>query len=113
WLELDERFGSDVSWDGLQRERETQWQRIPHLFGAPFYFIEYAIAQLGALQLWVRSLDEGQSTAIDSYLHALSLGGSRPLPELFGAAGIELDFSARMIERLVERVEAELARLPE
>ena len=113
WLELDERFGSDVSWDGLQRERETQWQRIPHLFGAPFYFIEYAIAQLGALQLWVRSLDEGESTAIDSYLHALSLGGSRPLPELFGAAGIELDFSARMIERLVERVEAELARLPE
>ncbi|MEQ8316789.1 MAG: M3 family oligoendopeptidase [Phycisphaerales bacterium] len=113
WLELDERFGNDVSWDGLQRERETQWQRQLHLFSHPFYYIEYGIAQLGALQLWMRSLDEGESTAIDAYLHALSLGGSRPLPELFEAAGIKLDFSVGTISRLVERVEAELSKLPE
>lgn len=113
WLKLDERFGSDVSWDGLERERETQWQRQLHLFSHPFYYIEYGIAQLGALQLWMRSLDEGESTAIDAYLHALSLGGSRPLPELFEAAGIKLDFSVDTIARLTERVEAELAKLPE
>lgn len=113
WLELDERFGSDVSWDGLQRERETQWQRQLHLFSHPFYYIEYGIAQLGSLQLWMRSLDEGEAVAIDAYLHALSLGGSRPLPELFEAAGIKLDFSVETIARLAERVEAELAKLPE
>lgn len=113
WLELDERFGSDVSWDGLQRERETQWQRQLHLFSHPFYYIEYGIAQLGSLQLWMRALDEGEAVAIDAYLHALSLGGSRPLPELFEAAGIKLDFSVETIARLAERVEAELAKLPE
>ncbi len=113
WLDLDERFGSDVSWDGLQRERETQWQRQLHLFSHPFYYIEYGIAQLGSLQLWMRSLDEGEAVAIDAYLHALSLGGSRPLPELFEAAGIKLDFSVDTIARLTERVEAELAKLPE
>lgn len=113
WLELDERFGSDVSWDGLERERETQWQRQLHLFSHPFYYIEYGIAQLGSLQLWMRSLDEGEAVAIDAYLHALSLGGSRPLPELFEAAGIKLDFSVETISRLAERVEAELAKLPE
>ena len=63
WLELDERFGNDVSWDGLQRERETQWQRQLHLFSHPFYYIEYGIAQLGSLQLWVRALEEGEATA--------------------------------------------------
>jgi oligoendopeptidase F len=113
WLELDERFGSAVSWDGLERERETQWQRQLHLFSHPFYYIEYGIAQLGALQLWMRSLDEGEAVAIDAYLHALSLGGSRPLPELFEAAGIKLDFTVGTIARLTERVEAELAKLPE
>jgi len=113
WLELDERFGNDVSWDGLERERQTQWQRQLHLFSHPFYYIEYGIAQLGSLQLWVRALEEGESTAIDAYLHALSLGGSRPLPELFEAAGVKLDFSVGTITRLTERVEAELAKLPE
>ncbi|MCW5756327.1 MAG: M3 family oligoendopeptidase [Phycisphaeraceae bacterium] len=113
WLELDERFGSDVSWDGLDRERATQWQRQLHLFSHPFYYIEYGIAQLGALQLWMRALDEGEATAIDAYLHALSLGGSRPLPQLFEAAGVKLDFSVDTISRLTRRVEAELAKLPE
>ena len=61
----------------------------------------------------MRALEEGEATAIDAYLHALSLGGSRPLPELFEAAGVKLDFSVDTISRLAERVEAELAKLPE
>ncbi|MBL9032699.1 MAG: M3 family oligoendopeptidase [Phycisphaerae bacterium] len=113
WLAIDDRFGPDVSWDGLEATRRTLWHRQSHLFGAPFYYIEYGIAQLGALQLWLRSLEEGPRAAIESYLAALRLGGSRPLPELFAAAGIRFDFGADIVARLVERVERELERLPE
>ncbi|MDX9912728.1 MAG: M3 family oligoendopeptidase [Phycisphaerales bacterium] len=113
WLHLDETLGAGVSWDGLDAEREVVWQKQPHLFGAPLYYIEYGIAQLGALGLWLRSLEEGPSVAIDAYIKALSLGGSRPLPELFAAAGIEFDFGPSRVARLVERVEKELAKLPE
>ncbi|MEN0021448.1 MAG: M3 family metallopeptidase, partial [Planctomycetota bacterium] len=113
WLTLDERFGRAVSWQGLDAARANAWQRQGHLFGAPFYYIEYGIAQLGSLQLWLRSLEEGPAVAIDAYLTALKLGGSRPLPELFKAAGLEFDFGPEIVGRLAERVEAELAKLPE
>ncbi|MEM9166151.1 MAG: M3 family oligoendopeptidase [Planctomycetota bacterium] len=113
WLDLDNRFGRAFSWDGLDEARAKAWQRQGHLFGAPFYYIEYGIAQLGALQLWIRSLDEGPATSIDAYINALTLGGSRPLPELFNAAGLTFDFGPETVGRLVERVEKELAKLPE
>ncbi|MEO1007867.1 MAG: M3 family oligoendopeptidase [Planctomycetota bacterium] len=113
WLELDERFGHAVSWDGLDKERAWLWQRQLHLFSHPFYYIEYGIAQLGSLQLWLRSQEEGEAVAVDAYLDALALGGSKPLPQLFEAAGARLDFSVDMIKRLTDRVEAELAKLPE
>jgi oligoendopeptidase F len=113
WLALDDRFGHAVSWDGLEQPRESMWHRQMHLFGAPFYYIEYGIAQLGALQLWLKSLEEGQTAAIDAYFNGLSLGGSKPLPELFKAAGLKFDFGPAMVQRLVDRVERELERLPE
>jgi oligoendopeptidase F len=113
WLALDERFGPRMSWDGLEEHRAKMWQRQLHLFGAPFYYIEYGIAQLGALQLWLRSLEEGESTAVEAYMKALSLGGSKPLPELFAAAGLKFDFGPEIVKRLVDRVEAELEKLPE
>jgi len=113
WLALDERFGHAVSWEGAEDFRQRLWQRQGHLFGAPFYYIEYGIAQLGALQLWLRSVEEGQDVAIDAYKAALSLGGSRPLPDLFGAAGIRFDFGPEIVTRLVDRVEAELEALPD
>lgn len=113
WLELDRRFGRGFSWDGLEAARDSGWQKQGHLFGNPFYYIEYGIAQLGALGLWIRSLEEGPEVAIDAYIKALSLGGSRPLPELFAAAGLEFDFGPAVVERLVARVESELAKLPE
>jgi oligoendopeptidase F len=89
------------------------WHRQMHLFGAPFYYIEYGIAQLGALQLWLKSLEEGPTAAISAYLKGLSLGGSRPLPELFRATGLRFDFGPDIVARLVDRVEKELERLPE
>ncbi len=113
WLEVEGRFAHDVSWQGLEAAREKMWHRQMHLFGAPLYYIEYGIAQLGAIQLWVRSLEEGEQAAIRSYKSALALGGSRPLPELFAAAGLKFDFGAAMVSRLLERVERELERLPE
>jgi len=118
WLGLEERFGylgrARVDFEGIDPAiRASGWQRQGHLFSAPLYYIEYGIAQLGALQLWVRSLDEGEAPVIDSYLHALSLGNTRPLPELFEACGIRFDFGPDMLGSLVQRAEAELAKLPE
>ncbi len=112
WIRLDERFGRGFSWEGLETYRDSGWQKQGHLFGSPFYYIEYGIAQLGALGLWIRSLEEGPSVAIDAYIRALSLGGSRPLPELFESAGLAFDFGPETVGRLVERVESELAKLP-
>jgi oligoendopeptidase F len=113
WLALEDRFGAGVEWSGLDAEHASLWHRQPHLWGHPFYYIEYGIAQLGALQLWLHSLERGESAAVDAYLRALSLGGSRPLPELFEAAGLEFDFGPETVSRLVERVEAQLDSLPD
>ncbi|MEX2219989.1 MAG: M3 family oligoendopeptidase [Phycisphaerales bacterium] len=113
WLALDDRFGHEVAWQGLEPHRAALWQRQLHLYGAPMYYIEYGIAQLGALGLWLRSLEEGEKTAVEAYMKALSLGGSKPLPDLFSAAGLRFDFGPETIKRLVDRVEKELEKLPE
>jgi oligoendopeptidase F len=113
WLGLDERFGSAVSWQGLRATRATLWHRQLHLFSHPFYYVEYGIAQLGALQLWLQSIEKGETTAVESYIRALSLGGSKPLPELFASAGLTFDFGPDIVKRLADRVHAELAKLPE
>jgi oligoendopeptidase F len=113
WLDLDRRFGGGVDWSGLESVREALWHRQLHIFTHPFYYIEYGIAQLGALQLWLTSLEKGAAHAIDLYMKGLSLGGSRTLPELFAASGLAFDFGAATVQRLVDRVEAELAKWPE
>jgi len=111
WLELDKAFGAAVDWSGYQENRESYWQRQLHLFVHPFYYIEYGIAQLGALQLWLR-FKRDPKEALNGYRSALALGGSRPLPELFEAAGARFDFSAETIKPLVDAVQEELADLP-
>jgi oligoendopeptidase F len=111
WLELQGLYGPDVSWDGLDQERAKLWQRQLHLFEVPFYYIEYGIAQLGALQMWM-IYREDPARAIELYRAALSLGGSKPLPALFEAAGLEFDFSPVTVARLLSEVEAEMAKLP-
>jgi oligoendopeptidase F len=111
WLELNERFGPAVSWDGLERYLEMAWQRQGHLFGVPFYYIEYGIAQLGALQLWLQ-FRQDRAAAVERYKQALSLGGSRPLPELFEAAGLAFDFGPDTMKRLMDEVQHELDALP-
>ena len=110
WLELMDRFGGDVDWSGYDKSRAYLWHRQLHIFIHPFYYIEYGIAQLGALQVWANSKRD-KSQALNDYKSSLALGGSRPLPELFKAAGSAFDFSAKTIKPLVELTRAELAKL--
>jgi oligoendopeptidase F len=113
WLSLDARFGPRADWSGLEDARRWQWQRQLHLYVHPFYYIEYGIAQLGALGLWLLSLEQGVPAALERYRRSMTLGGSRPLPELFETAGLPFDFGERTVSRLVNAVERELAKMPE
>jgi len=112
WLELDTQLGGNVDWTGYEDIHATTWQRQRHLWGCPFYYIEYGIAQLGALQLW-SLYRKDPSKALDGYRRALALGGSRPLPDLFAAAGLRFDFGPETVGPLMEQIAAELARIPE
>lgn len=111
WLELEEIYDPGIDWSGHEDVREVHWQRQLHLFVHPFYYIEYGIAQLGALQIWLRGKRDA-AAALAGYRRALALGGSRPLPELFEAAGAHFAFDADTIGPLVAAVEEELAGLP-
>ena len=111
WLELRRRFeGPSVDWDGLDAERIARWYQQPHFFGSPFYYIEYGIAQLGALQVWRNSLRDG-GEAVRQYRAALALGATVPLLELFKAAGARLVFDSNGMRELISLVEDELAKL--
>lgn len=109
WVKLNERFGPDISWEGLENYLPAQWQRQLHLFGVPFYYIEYGIAQLGALQVWKRSLTD-PAGALALYKKALSLGGTRGLAALFEAAGGKFDMTETTIRPLIEAVREEWRR---
>jgi len=110
WKDLLERFGGIVDWSGYEEERDHSWHRQLHIFLYPFYYIEYGIAQLGALQIWQRSLSN-RGAAVADYKKALALGGSRPLPELFAAAGIRFDFGNEQIASLMTTIRTELNKL--
>ncbi len=108
WVTLMRRFGGDVDWSGLEMARANLWHRQPHIFLHPFYYVEYGIAQLGALQVWANSR-RSRPEALASYKKALALGGARPLPELFEAAGCRFDFSRETVAPLVRLLQNELA----
>lgn len=110
WLRLRERFERGVDWTGLEEERVARWYRQLHIFLYPFYYIEYGIAQIGALQVWRNSLADHR-TAVDAYRRALGLGATRPLPELYAAAGARLTFDADDIAELVALVERQIDAL--
>jgi oligoendopeptidase F len=110
WLELMDRFGGDVDWSGYEAARAHLWHRQLHIFLHPFYYIEYGIAQLGALQVWANSRRD-KVKALADYKKSLALGGSRPLPELFAAAGCKFEFSAATIKPLIQLTREELKKL--
>jgi|TARA_Y100000817_G_scaffold314816_1_gene315303 oligoendopeptidase F len=103
WIEIRERFGSEMNWDDIDGFRGVSWQVQGHLYGAPFYYIEYGIAQLGSLQLWqTHRKDRGE--ALDDYANAMSLGNTKTLPELFSAANLRLGFSEEHLEPLIGEI---------
>ena len=110
WLALRERFEPGVDWSGLTEERTARWYRQLHIFLYPFYYIEYAIAQIGALQVW-RNARRDPAGAVAAYRRFLALGATRPLPELYREAGVEMSFDAGLIGDLVAMVEEEMAEL--
>ena len=101
WLELRGRFGGIEDWSGYETARRNEWHRQLHLFLIPFYYIEYGIAQLGALGMWLQAQENPQK-ALANYRGALALGGSRPLPELFEAAGLDFDFGEAAVQRAAD-----------
>ena len=110
WLALMDRFGGTADWGGYEAARTNLWHRQLHIFLCPFYYVEYGIAQLGALQVWANSKAD-KAKVLRDYQSALALGGSRPLPELFSAAGCRFDFTVATVEPLVKLVRRELAGL--
>jgi oligoendopeptidase F len=110
WLELHRRFGGIEDWSGFEQAQASSWHRQLHIFELPFYYIEYAIAQLGVLQIWINSRRDFEK-AVDDYWSALQLGGSQTLPELFRRANIKFDFGPATLKPLMEAVAEELERL--
>lgn len=110
WVSMHERFGGGVDWSGLAQERANLWHRQLHVFLYPFYYIEYGIAQLGALQIWRRA-QRDRKGAVGAYRRALAIGGARPLPELFAAAEISFDFREGTLAPLMNEIREELKRV--
>jgi oligoendopeptidase F len=109
WLRIRSRFERGVDWSGLEQERVARWHRQLHIFMYPFYYIEYGIAQLGAVQVWRNSLED-PVRAVARYREALSLGAVQTLPEIYRTAGARLTFDVDSIAELVRLVESHIDR---
>ena len=111
WKKILQRFSTTaIDYSGLDQYREIGWQRQLHLFEVPFYYIEYGIAQLGAIGMW-KQFKENKQAAINNYTNALAKGGTLTLPELYKTAGLPFDFSPSRIKELMDLVRSELAAL--
>ncbi len=111
WINLSQRFGTGLTdWEGYEEVRDTSWQRQMHLFEVPFYYIEYGIAQLGALSIWKNSKTNYEN-AIEQYKEALKLGYTKSIPEIYESAGVQFNFSKEHIQDLASFVQDELIQL--
>ena len=110
WLSLRDRFGSKMDWKDNEDFRELSWQQQGHLFGVPFYYIEYGIAQLGALQLW-QTHRKSPEKALKDYENAMKLGNTKILPELFAAAELKLGFDEKHVDSLINEVKTAMAEV--
>jgi len=110
WGELQDRFQPGIDYTGLEDAKVTGWHRKLHIFQIPFYYVDYGIAQVGAVQVWRNSLKD-QAKAVADYRHALSLGGTKSLPELFKAAGAKFAMDADTLREAVDLIETTCAKL--
>lgn len=105
WLRCHQRFGgASVDWSGMEQERARLWHKQLHIFEMPFYYIEYGIAQLGAIGVWRNALKD-EAAAVRAYKAALSLGYTRTLPEIYATAGVRFDLGAGNVGELIAAVE--------
>jgi oligoendopeptidase F len=110
WVDVRQRFAPYFDWSGLEHARATEWHRQLHIFKYPFYYIDYGLAALGALQVW-RNYRSDPAAAVAAYRGALALGGSRPLPELFAAAGARFAMDEAPLRGVVDDAMARLREL--
>jgi oligoendopeptidase F len=110
WGALWDRFMAGVDWTGLEPEKVTGWHRKLHIHQEPFYYVEYGLALLGAVQVWRNALRD-QAQAVADYRRALALGGTVPLPDLYAAAGARFAFEAGILREAVSLMEETIARL--
>jgi oligoendopeptidase F len=111
WLQIFRQFGSNFAdWGGLEHAEQNLWQKQLHIFEVPFYYIEYGIAQLGAIAVW-KNYKENPEKGIEDYLNALKLGYTRSIKEIYETAGIEFNFSAGYVKELAEFVQEQLELL--
>jgi oligoendopeptidase F len=111
WVEILDEFSSKaIDFTGLESYRSVSWQRQLHLFEVPFYYIEYGIAQLAAIGLWMQ-YKKDKEAALDNYMKSLSLGSTATLPKLYEAAGLTFNFSGKNIQQLMQFVDNEMKRL--
>jgi oligoendopeptidase F len=110
WAALWQRFRPGVDWSGLEDVRDTGWHRKLHIHQLPFYYVEYGLAQLGAVQVWANALQD-QTAAVHAYRAALALGATATLPDLFQAAGAHFAFDAATLRRAIDLMESTIARL--
>ena len=111
WLEIDSELGNQViNWDGQVSAQKIMWQRQLHLYEVPFYYIEYGMAQLGAIAVW-RSYKKNGEEAIENYINALKLGYTKSIGEIYKTAGIKFDFSEEYVNELALFIKQELKKL--
>lgn len=110
WAELLDRFWPGLDWSGAEAEKRAYWHRQSHIFQDPFYYVEYGIAQLGAVQVWANALRD-PARAVAAYRKALALGGTVPLPDLYATAGIKFAFDADTLQSAVDLIENRIAQL--
>jgi oligoendopeptidase F len=110
WSELWDRFMIGVDYSGLEDAKKTFWHRQMHIFGSPFYYVEYGLAQLGAVQVWANSRRD-QKKAVSDYRKALALGYTVTLPELFAAAGARFAFDAETLKQAVDLMEETISEM--
>lgn len=110
WETLVDRFWPDLDWRGVEAEKRAYWRQQSHVFQDPFYYIEYGMAQLGAVQVWVNA-QRDQPGAVAAYRRALALGGTATLPDLYATAGARFAFDAATLRDAVDVIEAQIAAL--
>jgi oligoendopeptidase F len=111
WSKLSKDFGTGLTdWTGYEDQIATSWQRQLHLFEVPFYYIEYGIAQLGALGVWMNSLTDFES-GLTAYQEALKLGYTKSIPEIYETAHVPFDFSSERLKSLAAFIQVELKKI--